>query len=223
VERCRPEDTSLALLFIDLDGFKPVNDSFGHRVGDAVLQEVGRRLAAELRACDTVARVGGDEFVLLLEGVSESAAIAQAAQRRTGTRCGCRAPSASRCSPPMAPTPNSWPMPTRRCTRPSARGGPPAGRAGARDAHRSRGECFGDIDGIPETHTVEFLSDNGGAYIAAETRQIARQLGLKPVNTPVCSPQRCNGCPLPAGSAIATGAQEMAQRSRGAASKCPGR
>jgi len=48
---------------------------------------------------------------------------------------------------------------------------------------------FGDIDGIPETHTLEFLSDNGGAYIAAETRQIARQLGLKPVNTPVCSPQ----------------------------------
>ena len=48
---------------------------------------------------------------------------------------------------------------------------------------------FGDIDGIPETHTLEFLSDNGGAYIAAETRQIARQLGLKPVNPPVCSPQ----------------------------------
>ncbi|WP_281277254.1 diguanylate cyclase domain-containing protein [Pseudorhodoferax soli] len=81
VELCRRENTSLALLFIDLDGFKPVNDSFGHRVGDAVLQEVGRRLAAELRACDTVARVGGDEFVLLLEGVSDSAAVAQAAQR----------------------------------------------------------------------------------------------------------------------------------------------
>ena len=48
---------------------------------------------------------------------------------------------------------------------------------------------FGDVDGIPETHTLEFLSDNGGAYIAAETRQIARQLGLRPVNTPVCSPQ----------------------------------
>lgn len=48
---------------------------------------------------------------------------------------------------------------------------------------------FGDIDGIPATHTLEFLSDNGGAYIAAETRQIVRQLGLKPVNTLVCSPQ----------------------------------
>jgi putative transposase len=51
---------------------------------------------------------------------------------------------------------------------------------------------FGDIEGIPDTYTLEFLSDNGGAYIAAETRQIARQLGLKPVNTPVCS-QQSNG------------------------------
>ncbi|KQP37021.1 bifunctional diguanylate cyclase/phosphodiesterase [Pseudorhodoferax sp. Leaf274] len=81
VERCRRDSTSLALLFIDLDGFKPVNDSFGHRVGDAVLQEVGRRLAIGLRASDTVARVGGDEFVLLLEGCCDSAAIAQTAQR----------------------------------------------------------------------------------------------------------------------------------------------
>ena len=48
---------------------------------------------------------------------------------------------------------------------------------------------FGDIDRIPKTHTLEFISDNGGAYIAAKTRHIARQLGLKPVNTPVCSPQ----------------------------------
>jgi putative transposase len=48
---------------------------------------------------------------------------------------------------------------------------------------------FGNVEAIPRTHVLEFLSDNGGAYIAAETRQIARQLGLKPVNTPVCSPQ----------------------------------
>ena len=80
-ERCRRDRTGLALLFIDLDGFKPVNDSFGHRIGDAVLHETGRRLTIELRASDTVARVGGDEFVLLLEGASESAGIAQTAQR----------------------------------------------------------------------------------------------------------------------------------------------
>ena len=48
---------------------------------------------------------------------------------------------------------------------------------------------FGTVESVPGGHTLEFLSDNGGAYIAAETRQTARQLGLKPVNTPVCSPQ----------------------------------
>ncbi|KQP22842.1 bifunctional diguanylate cyclase/phosphodiesterase [Pseudorhodoferax sp. Leaf267] len=81
VERCRRDRVSMAMLFIDLDGFKPINDSFGHRVGDAVLKEVGRRLATQLRAADTAARVGGDEFVLLLEGSADSAAIAQTAQR----------------------------------------------------------------------------------------------------------------------------------------------
>jgi diguanylate cyclase (GGDEF)-like protein len=81
VERCRRDGSSMAMLFIDLDGFKPVNDSFGHRVGDDVLREIGRRLSEQLRAVDTVARVGGDEFVLLLEGASDSAAIAQMAQR----------------------------------------------------------------------------------------------------------------------------------------------
>ncbi len=48
---------------------------------------------------------------------------------------------------------------------------------------------FGHVEAIPADHTLEFLSDNGGAYIAADTRSMARQLGLKPVNTPVCSPQ----------------------------------
>ncbi len=48
---------------------------------------------------------------------------------------------------------------------------------------------FGAADAIPAGHQLEFLSDNGGAYIAAETRALARSLGLKPINTPVCSPQ----------------------------------
>lgn len=48
---------------------------------------------------------------------------------------------------------------------------------------------FGDVESLPANHALEFLSDNGGAYIAAETRRIARQLGLTPINTPVCSPQ----------------------------------
>jgi transposase InsO family protein len=48
---------------------------------------------------------------------------------------------------------------------------------------------FGGVEAIPAGHELEFLSDNGGAYIAADTRSVARQLGLKPINTPVCSPQ----------------------------------
>lgn len=48
---------------------------------------------------------------------------------------------------------------------------------------------FGAVDAIPAGHALEFLSDNGGAYIAADTRALARSLGLKPINTPVCSPQ----------------------------------
>lgn len=48
---------------------------------------------------------------------------------------------------------------------------------------------FGHVDGIPETHALEFLSNNSSAYIAADSRQIARQLGLRPINTPVCSTQ----------------------------------
>lgn len=59
----------LVLMFIDLDDFKPVNDTLGHLAGDAVLVEVARRLGEQLRGADTVARLGGDEFTLLCEGV----------------------------------------------------------------------------------------------------------------------------------------------------------
>ena len=59
-----------ALLFIDLDNFKGLNDAFGHDVGDLLLQQVGERLLACVREGDTVARIGGDEFVVMLEGLS---------------------------------------------------------------------------------------------------------------------------------------------------------
>lgn len=66
IERARRFDTSLGLLMVDLDGFKEVNDAFGHHVGDMVLCELAGRLRAAVRTTDTVARMGGDEFIVLL-------------------------------------------------------------------------------------------------------------------------------------------------------------
>jgi diguanylate cyclase (GGDEF)-like protein/PAS domain S-box-containing protein len=65
--RARRSGTTVALLFIDLDGFKQVNDKLGHRAGDAVLCEVAKRLLGVVRETDTLARLGGDEFVILLD------------------------------------------------------------------------------------------------------------------------------------------------------------
>lgn len=71
----------VGLFFLDLVGFKRVNDTYGHRKGDQVLVEVGRRLTEVLRAADAVARVGGDEFAVLLAEVDQAGAVRAAATR----------------------------------------------------------------------------------------------------------------------------------------------
>ena len=70
--RARRQNSKVVVLFIDLDDFKLINDSLGHQEGDRVLREVAKRLKGCLREADVAARIGGDEFVLLLEDVSDA-------------------------------------------------------------------------------------------------------------------------------------------------------
>jgi diguanylate cyclase (GGDEF)-like protein/PAS domain S-box-containing protein len=81
VERARRRSTRLAALFIDLDGFKPVNDAHGHSAGDRILIEVARRLRAHLRASDLVARLGGDEFLVVVEDVHDRGTLETVARK----------------------------------------------------------------------------------------------------------------------------------------------
>ena len=68
-------------MFCDLDGFKPVNDHFGHHVGDVVLTEVADRIHSAVRDTDTAARLGGDEFGVLVEGIESLEMLAMVADR----------------------------------------------------------------------------------------------------------------------------------------------
>ncbi|RON47888.1 GGDEF domain-containing protein [Pseudomonas frederiksbergensis] len=80
----RRTDTQVGLLFMDLDGFKHINDTLGHEAGDEVLRQVARRFAAVVRESDTLARIGGDEFVVLL---SDLGADAEQTLSRVATQC----------------------------------------------------------------------------------------------------------------------------------------
>jgi diguanylate cyclase (GGDEF)-like protein/PAS domain S-box-containing protein len=79
--RALRERVGMAVLFVDVDDFKTVNDSLGHAVGDRVLLEVAKRISGSVRAADTAARFGGDEFAILLEDVEDIQAAVEAAER----------------------------------------------------------------------------------------------------------------------------------------------
>ena len=80
-EVCNRNDATLPILMMDLNRFKEVNDTLGHRAGDAILQEVAKRLEALLRRSDTVARLGGDEFVVLLPSAQDLEGALAAARK----------------------------------------------------------------------------------------------------------------------------------------------
>jgi diguanylate cyclase (GGDEF)-like protein len=77
IARAQRNRSALAIGMIDLDDFKPVNDAWGHEAGDRLLQELARRLEAQLRAADFLARLGGDEFVIVIEDLDEIRVLAQ--------------------------------------------------------------------------------------------------------------------------------------------------
>src|SRR6267154_996877 len=81
IQNARLYDRNFAVLFIDLDRFKNINDTLGHEAGDRLLQEMGARLTQTVRASDVVARLGGDEFVVLVQEVSEAKQVEAVARK----------------------------------------------------------------------------------------------------------------------------------------------
>ena len=81
IDRAKRHKTRVALIFIDLDGFKQINDRLGHVAGDCILIETGKRLQNAVRASDTVARIGGDEFTVILEDLDTDAEVHRVADK----------------------------------------------------------------------------------------------------------------------------------------------
>lgn len=81
IKKAEQEKTQLGIAFLDLDGFKNANDTFGHQVGDELLKQVAQRLVSEIRNDDIVARQGGDEFVLLIDAIEGPGEMIKVAER----------------------------------------------------------------------------------------------------------------------------------------------
>ena len=81
IDKVRPRHEMLAVMFLDLDRFKYVNDSLGHNVGDMLLKAVAERIVSCVRSADTVARLGGDEFTLVLDGIEDRNVVANIAEK----------------------------------------------------------------------------------------------------------------------------------------------
>ncbi len=81
----RRDNTKLALLFIDLDHFKPINDTYGHHIGDKMLIAVAKRLSGLVREIDIVARLGGDEFLVVLENIDDRESITKVVKKITSS------------------------------------------------------------------------------------------------------------------------------------------
>ncbi|MGD1925502.1 MAG: PleD family two-component system response regulator [Paracoccaceae bacterium] len=85
IEKCREKDTGLAVMMLDLDRFKRINDTYGHAAGDAVLKEFARRLQVNVRSMDLVARMGGEEFMVVMPDVTQDLGIEIAERIRAQT------------------------------------------------------------------------------------------------------------------------------------------
>jgi diguanylate cyclase len=84
LDLCRRRCCRMALYYIDLDNFKPVNDTYGHETGDLLLNEVGQRLIKQMRKSDLCARLGGDEFIALIQDVEQDLGFDTVARRIIG-------------------------------------------------------------------------------------------------------------------------------------------
>lgn len=94
LKRAQRTSSSVALMFVDLDKFKPINDTYGHEAGDFMLQTVAKRLMGCLRASDTAARVGGDEFLVLLPDIPSGPAALAVAEKICAALAGpCTTPA----------------------------------------------------------------------------------------------------------------------------------